>query len=130
MRIRGRSMTIFRCETLAAKFAALRIERERLYKLGKVSQANAKFDQSRKVAAELMALRQDRHAALFALLDHDSEEVVLGAASYLLAVDESMAMKVLQRLDSNAKEPEHGLSAHMCIQEWMAGRMMDIRDLK
>ncbi|MFM7445686.1 MAG: DUF2019 domain-containing protein [Tabrizicola sp.] len=122
-------MITFRCESLGAEFAALRVEHERVYASGKIKAANRIFDESRQVAEKLMACREDRRAVLTALLDHENEAVVLGAAVYLLPIDEALAMAVLKKMDGHGVTPEHRISAYTCIREWDAGNMKDIRML-
>lgn len=122
-------MTISPCESLGIEFASLREEHERVYSSGKIKAANRLFNQSRKVAAELMACREDRRTVLTNLLGHQNEAVVLGAASYLLPIDEDLAISILHRIDENGLTPEHRISAYTCIREWKAGNMNDIRML-
>ena len=122
-------MTISRCESLGIDFASLQEEHEQVYSSGNVKAANRLFNQSRKVAAKLMACREDRRTVLTNLLGHQNEAVVLGAACYLLPIDEALAISVLQRIDENGLTPEHRISAYYCIREWQAGNMDDIRML-
>ncbi|MBA15065.1 MAG: hypothetical protein CMN73_01745 [Sphingomonas sp.] len=115
---------------LAEAFVAELLERARLYAEGDVKLANAAFNRSRVIAAEIMADREAREDVFRRLTTHDCEDVVVSAAAYLLPIDEAFAVNVLQRVDELGTRPENRISAHFCIAEWKAGRMDDVRALK
>jgi hypothetical protein len=123
-------MTISRCDELGSEFASLCVEREHLRVAGDIKAANRVFDRSRRVAVSLMAERQDRAEVLGKLIEDEREEVVLGAACYLLPIDEERALAILSEIEAGSEVWEHSITAKYCRKEWIAGNMNDIRGLK
>lgn len=83
--------------------------------------ANSAFERSTQALA---VLRQspDRGRAFLSLHTQNvNEHVRLAAATYLLPLDESLAINVLESLAT--RPPFVGINARMTLREWRAGRL-------
>ncbi|MCE9522810.1 MAG: DUF2019 domain-containing protein [Alphaproteobacteria bacterium] len=90
--------------------------------LGDVEATNDAFDQKIAVVRQLRHLPDKGRQVLTELLSDTGPAVRSSAATYLLPLDENLALPVLEEV-CKSPEPFIGLTAEMVLREWRAGRL-------
>lgn len=111
-------------ESVEREFLEAAVKRSQLLQAGKPKNANDRYDELYRLKGRMRQLPDRGEAALKRISTTADPDVQIMAAAALLALDETFATELLERIrDRNPGLP--ALTAQMTLQEWKSGSIRE-----